>query len=196
MEKRIKEKIAQGYLHIRAIVEIVGKPKEYVKDTIKEHLKKIKEDEEIELISEHIEPPVEQDNFFSSFAEIEIITEDVEGLLNFCFDYMPSSVEILEPETLYIKGNNLSDFINDLQARVLALNTGLLQLKDRNKFYIKNTAVLLRNFIVVLISGKPMSREMMLPYLGVKKEDIEKVLQILVNEGKIKKKNNLYYLIK
>ena len=112
-----------------------------------------------------------------------------------CFDYMPSSIEILAPESMVIKNNEFAGFLNDLQARLHALNTGILQLKEKNTFYIKNTAVLLRNFIVILLSSKSLTLEEMQPYLGVGKENIEKVLNVLINEGKVKKQGSKYKVI-
>jgi len=190
--REIKQKIAEGYIYIRAIVEIVGKPKVYVKKALESHLKKIKEDDSFIITKEKIEPPEPQENFFSTFAELELLIKNPKILSSFCFDYMPSSIEILEPQNLNFSSNDLTDFLNDLQARSHALNTMVIQLRDNAKFYVKNTAVLLRNFIVVLLSARALTIDQMHPYLGVKKEDIAKILKILIKEGKVKKDGDKY----
>ena len=192
--KKIKEKLSEGYLHIRAIIEIVGKPKKYVEDTINDYLKKIKED--YDIVNEHLETTEPQDDLFSAFAELEIMMKNSNALLSFCFDFMPSSIEILEPEQINVKNTDLSSFLNDLQTRVHGLNTGLLQEKQQSKFYIKNTAVLLRNFLVVLLSSRAMSLKEIQPFLGVKENDIEKVLQVLINEKKVIKQGDKFQVIK
>lgn len=194
-ERQIREKIAEGHIHVRTILEIVGKPKKYVEDALKDHLNKIKADKNFTITKEIIEPAEEQDGFFSTFAEIEVLTKNTTALLSLCFDYMPSSIEILEPEDLMLKNTAFSGFLNDMQARLHALNTGMLQIKDQNKFYIKNTAVLLRNFLVVLLSSRAMTIEEMRPFMGVKKENIMKILNVLINEGKVKKDGNKYKAI-
>ena len=77
MEKdELNNKIAQGYIHIRTIIEIVGKPEEYVEDALKNHLEKIEKDDSFIIIKKDIEPPVAQENFFSTFAELEMLMED------------------------------------------------------------------------------------------------------------------------
>jgi hypothetical protein len=190
--KDIKKRIGEGQIYIRAIIEVVGKPKEHVKETLDAHIKHIDENKDITLIKKNIEPPIKQKEFFSAFAEIEILCKKSNTVVTFCFDYMPSSVEIMAPERLVMSNSNFSNFLNDMQARLHAVNTGVIQLKEQNKFFIKNTAVLLRNFIVVLLSSKPMTIEKMHPYLGVKKEDILKILDVLIKEGKVIKKDNLY----
>ena len=193
--KKIKEKIADGYTHVRIIIEVVGKPKEYVEESLKLHLDKIKSDKTYLIAKETIEPAEKQENYFSTFAEIELLVKKSSDIIALCFDYMPSSVEILAPERMIIKNNEFAGFLNDLQARLHALNTGIIQLKDHNKLYIKNTAVLLRNFIVVLLSSRQLTIEEMQPYLGVAKENIEKVLAVLIKEGKVKKQGKKYTVI-
>lgn len=192
-EKQIKMKITQGFLHIRAIVEIVGKPEDYVKTALKDHLKKIEDD--FEVLKKTIEPPKEHESYFSTFAEIEILVKDTNDLLSFTFDYLPSSIEILDPESIMINTNDFSDFLNDLQSRLLALNSGIIQAKDLSKHYIKNSAVLLRNFLVMLLSSGAKTLIQLQSFMGVKPVDIEKILNILINEKKVKQDNDLYSLI-
>ena len=57
---------------------------------------------------------------------------------------MPASVEIIEPERLILDNNDFGGFINDMQARLHATNTAAIQVREKNRFFIKNTAVLLR----------------------------------------------------
>ena len=186
--KEIREKISEGHLHIRTIVEIAGKPKEYVEETLTNYVKKIKKNKNHVILSEDPQPAEEKEGFFSAFTELEMLVKSPSDLLSFCFDYMPASVEIMEPENMRMKSTDLSDFINDLQARLHSLNTAMIQNKDKNKLYIQNTAVLLRNFLIVLLSYNTLSLEEIVPYMGIKKEGIQRVLAILIKEGKIKRR--------
>jgi hypothetical protein len=192
-EKQIKSKVADGYLYVRIILEIVGKPKEHVEESLKEYVKKIKADKEYNIIKEKSEKAEKLENgLFSAFSELEMLMKDPAALLNFCFDYLPSSIEVVEPERIMLKNSDFSDFMNDLLHRTISLNTTVLETRSRNEFYVKNLAVLLRNFIVVLVSSRPMTLNQMSPYLGVKEEDVKKVLDVLVNEKKVKKEGDLY----
>ncbi len=195
-KKELQKRIEQGYLHVRAIVEVVGKPKKHVEETLKKYLAKIQDNKNYVLINQSIEPAEEHENYFSTFAEVEMLFKDSIALLSFCFDYMPSSLEIISPEKILIKNNDFAGFINDLQARLHTLNTGVIQLKEQNRFFLKNTAVLLRNFIVVLLSSRPMTIKEMHPYLGIKEKDIIKVLQVLIKEKKVKKEGEKYRAIR
>jgi hypothetical protein len=195
-EKQIKSKVADGYLYLRVILEVVGKPKEHVEESLKEYVKKIKADKSYNIIKEKSEKAEKMENgLFSAFSDMEMLMKDSQDLLNFCFDYLPSSVEIIEPERIIIKNSEFGDFINDLLSRTIALNTTVIEATDRSQFYIKNTAVLLRNFIVVLLSSKPMTLKQMAPYLGIKEDDVKKVVDVLINEKKVKKEGDLYKVI-
>lgn len=56
-DREVNDKVKDGYLHVRAILEIVGMPKTYVKETMDSHLAKIDEDENLLLIKRKIAPP-------------------------------------------------------------------------------------------------------------------------------------------
>lgn len=194
-QKQIKSKIAEGYIYARIILEIVGKPKDHVESSLKEYIGKIKADTNYAVVKEDSEKAEAQGDLYSAFAEMELLIKDSLSLLSFCFDYMPSSVEIIEPEKIIVTNNEFGGFINDMLTRSHALNAGVLEMGERNKYYVKNTAILLRNFIVVLLSSKPMTIEKMSPYLGVKEEDIKKVIDVLLKEKKIKKEGNKYLAV-
>ena len=72
MEQReINEYLEKGYIHVRAIVEVVGKPKEYVEDAINKHLEKIRK--KFIIIFEDTAKASEEESFFSTFSEIELL---------------------------------------------------------------------------------------------------------------------------
>ena len=183
-------KLQGNNVYTRIIMEMVGKPIEHVSETLEEHLKKIRENFDVK--KEKIEKPQEQEGFFSSFAELEIVFDKPIDMVYFCFDYMPSSIEILQPEKFELKNNEFSGYLNDLQSRLHTINTGVLRLKESSTHYVKSTAVLLRNFIVVLLAQKPRKIEEMSPLIGIKNDDIQKVLNVLIKEGKVRKQKDVY----
>jgi len=88
-------------IHARVIIEMMGAPKEHIVKTMEMLIDKIKEDEKeegnIKMIGSETADPVEKDSLWSIFSEIEVELKDVPSLIGFCFDYMPSSVEIISP---------------------------------------------------------------------------------------------------
>lgn len=105
-------------LEIRAIMEILGSPKSHVENTAKILLDKVKERKEIELLKSFTSDAKQVKQFWSCFVEIEIRLENLDKLIGFCFDFMPSSIDILEPSSLEINAREINGFVNDLMARL------------------------------------------------------------------------------
>ncbi len=192
-KKEIQSKLNQGYIHTRAIIEVIGKPKDYVQETIENYVQKIKKNKETIVISEDIAKVKPVEDLFSIFAEIEMLAADAKTLVAFCFDYMPASIEILAPEKLVYDTNDFTDFVNDLQARLHAVNMGLQDLKEHNKNLIKNTAVLLRNFVYQALR-RPRDLSELRKIMGVDEAKLEKIVQGLIKEGKVQRTGDKYVL--
>ena len=105
-------------VHSRIIVEILGSPEKHVKEVINLVVDKIKHEKDTKIIKESISEPKEVKGFISMFAEMELETPDVTTLMNICFDYMPSSVEILGPDKLEFNSRYLTDLMNDILAKL------------------------------------------------------------------------------
>lgn len=106
-------------LLIRAVFEILGSPKEHVESTMKLVLDKLKEIEEVEIIkSETFDAKEVKGKLWSTFSEVEMNVKDIEILMHICFNFMPSSIEIIEPSKMITESNRLTNFFNDLLGRL------------------------------------------------------------------------------
>ena len=100
------------------IIEIMGSPKDHVEELVKAVVDNMKKEKDVKINKEKIHDTTELKGFWSSFAEMEIAVSDIGKLVDLSFDYLPSSVEILEPENMQIDMNYMTNFINDLLARL------------------------------------------------------------------------------
>jgi len=119
------------------VLEIVGAPKEHVDSTLNTVIEKIKEEKGIKISHQEIgnAENIEIGNvksLFSAFVELDIEFSSVSRLLNFCFDFMPSSVEILEPEDLSLDFHKFSSFLNDLLAQLHKYDMALKNTHAKN----------------------------------------------------------------
>ncbi len=174
---------------------MLGAPKEHIQETLKLYIDKIKEQEK-GIVVRHIDhgETKEVDNLFSVFAELELDFTDMKTLTYFCFDYMPSSVEIFEPAQLVYNVNDYTDFLNDLQARLHKFDMIIKNLSAENKVIKKNGLTLARNIILVCLESGPKNIIEISKRSGMPQEHIKKFVNILVKEGKIKEKGGMYYL--
>jgi hypothetical protein len=176
---------------VRCIVEILGSPKEFIVKALQEHIDKVKQggvDIQIEKYAE----PVQKDNLFSQFVELQIAFKNVRQLLDFCFDSMPSSVEILSPETLQVDMAVFEDFLNDFQGKLHHTDMMLKGLQMQKKILDKNAINVLHNFIKFACRSKPHSLEELSKLLGIDAKDLTGFVDSLVSKGELKKEGQVF----
>ncbi len=193
-EKKLKtrDKLEQGWLHARVIVEVLGAPKEHVTKTLKQYVEKIKKEKHIDVIDIKISKPKEQKKLFSTFADIEMLVKDASALAYFCFDYMPSSIEIIDPTAFTYNAHDFSSFFNDLQARLHKIDMMVKNMTAQNKNLLRNANLLLRNNIMIVLKEGEMDIATLSKKVGIPKEQLEPFAEETVKEGWIKKKGDKY----
>ena len=120
-------------IKIRTIIEVVGFPEIYITEAINKIVNHVKEQDYIKIINVHIEETKKLDKMYSTFTELELDFKDLQDVVNFCFDYLPSSIEILEPETINEKAINFADVLNDLMLKLHEYNIIIRNLQAENK---------------------------------------------------------------
>jgi len=83
------------------------------------------------------EPKETKPNLWSSFLEIEAEIKDLKTLYYFCADYIPTSLEILEPKEMKINAEQITDSINDLLHALYKYHTTISQLTTQNQILTK-----------------------------------------------------------
>jgi hypothetical protein len=109
-------------LKVKVILEVLGKPEEHINKTLNLLKEKLEKDEQtFKLESTKIfdaQSVKEPEGFFSGFVEADLVFKNLDKLTGFCFDYMPSSVEIIDPESVHMKNSDVNILLNDLLARM------------------------------------------------------------------------------
>ena len=184
------------HAHIRCttIIEVLGKPKEYVESALKQYIEHIKEDSELVILNEDYSEIKEQGKLWSKFVELDLVIKGTKKLISFCFEYMPSSIEVVKPEHLIMPNPELSNFLNDLQARLHNVDMIVKQLKAENDFLKHNMNAILHNAILICLKVSKLSLEQLSQITGVDKKELEIFIEKLLKENKIKKENELYSL--
>lgn len=105
------------------ILEILGKPKEHIIQTLAEILDKLGKEKDVKLIKKNIAEPKKLEGkevkgeIFTSFAEVEIETS-LQKLMLICLAYMPSHMEIVYPEEMKIRNLDMNIFFTELLRRL------------------------------------------------------------------------------
>ncbi len=183
-----------AHIRCRTIIEVLGKPKEHVENAIKEYIEHIKEDSELVVLNEDYSEIKEQGKLWSKFVELDLIIKGTKKLIGFCFEYMPSSIEVIKPEHLVMTNPEFSNFLNDLQARLHNVDMIVKQLNAENDFLKHNMSAILHNAVMICLKISKLNLEQLSQVTGVDKKELEILIEMLLKENKIKKENELYSL--
>ena len=103
------------------ILEVIGRPAKHLTETLNNLIKNIDEEKGVSVKSKKINEPQplkENKNFYTSFAEIEIETEEIMYLVLIVFKYMPAYVNIIYPEVIGLTNNNWNEILNELTKKL------------------------------------------------------------------------------
>ncbi len=175
----------------RCIVEILGAPKEYIVKMLREHVEKVKQ-EGVDIQIEKYAEPVPQDKLFTQFVELQIAFKNLRQLLDFCFDSMPSTVEIMSPEKLSLDMSVFEDFINDFQGKLHHTDMMLKGLQAQKQILDKNAINVLHNFIKFACRTKPHSLDDLASLLGIEAKDLTVFIDSLVKKGELEKEGQVF----
>lgn len=118
--------MAEKKIIARFIIEMMGRPKEHLMSVMKDLVSKVEKERGISVLNKTIHEPkkIEQkdENFgedlYSTFAEVEIETQDMYVILSFVFNYMPSHIEIISPENFQFTNANFNSMINNILVKL------------------------------------------------------------------------------
>jgi hypothetical protein len=179
----------------RVIIQMMGAPKKHIEDTLKKYIAKIDEDyADIKVLKKYISPAKKEGGHFNVFSELELEIEGTENLVWFCFDYMPASVEILEPDSLVYECHDFTNFLNDLQQKLHKVDMMIKSLSAENQVLKKNGMTLMNNILLLQLGTGPKNVSALAKGSGVPEDHVEKFLESMVTEGKIKKHKDTYRL--
>lgn len=186
----------QTHIRCKIIIEMLGKPKEHVEKTIKMYVDKIKDDSGLILLNSEFSKAVEKEKLWTTFVELELIIKGIPKLIAFCFDYMPSSIEISKPEEFVMKKSSIEDLINDLQARLHDVDMVVKKQKNENQFLRQNLNKSIGNIILLSLASGNLDKDNLSKVTGIHDKELETFLGKLMEENKIKEEKGIYSLFK
>src|SRR3989338_8664133 len=98
------------------ILEIIGKPKEYLVESLEKHIGNMEKERGVTIVSKSIRSPElvkDQKDFYTTFAEVEVEVEEILGIVDLMFKYMPSHIEIISPEMLAMSNGVFNEALNE-----------------------------------------------------------------------------------
>jgi hypothetical protein len=120
------------------IFEILGKPAEHIKDSLNKMVDQLGEQKGLEVVRRVVHEPklieddgksdsklekLEKENYvkqgmYSTFAEVEVETENINLIMAIVLNMLPSHVEILQPSEFSLNNTELSGLMSELTVKM------------------------------------------------------------------------------
>lgn len=181
---------------VHTLLEVLGKPEAHVQKAIETFVTTLEKDERYTLTKKQIASTKAQEDtdLFSTFAELEFETTKMEHVTDFCFKFMPSSIEVLKPKSLVFSDSQLTHFLGDLQTRLHSVDMAAKQAKMEKDNLRQNVSSLLENYLRVLLGAKERDAKTLSTLTGVSQDHIEDFLDAMIDKEIVDLKEGVYFL--
>ena len=106
---------------VQFIIEILGRPKEYVIQALKHISEKLSTERGLQIIEETIHEPKPAKNskdLFTSFMDVTFEIEELHTLIGLIFVYTPAHIDIISPEKISITNGDISSILNSITRKI------------------------------------------------------------------------------
>lgn len=192
-EKEIQKKIKQGAILAHVSFELIGSPKEHVEKTIKGYVNNVKNDSQITVLNEEFgEPEKTEGNLWSTYVDAEMLVNNLEKLIWLCVNFMPGTIEIIAPKELKFKEKELTNWLNDLLAKLHEISHGVRQTNIKDELIVKSMNALIQNAVLLAAEHYHKPKEIG-KKIGIPTKQLKPFFESLVKQKKLEKKGNKYY---
>ena len=133
----------EKWIKARMIVEVAGFPKEHIEQTIVLLGEKFAENNpSVKVTKRMVREPqqVKTSKIWGGFIEFSVDVRDLSTFIGLIFDYLPSSVEIIEPDTITEENFKLNGILNDLAGRLHQYDATVKMLRAETRLLSKKAA--------------------------------------------------------
>ncbi len=107
IDKEVKKKLKDGWIKAAMYFEVLSLDKDFSKESLELHIKKIEGMDNVMVYKKDFSEPKEvkspanpQKVAYSNIVAVELVTASYDTLFQITVNYGPSSVEIIEPQTI------------------------------------------------------------------------------------------------
>lgn len=194
-QSEIREKLQQGWLKAFITFELAGKPRGHIEQTLRAYIINIKGDNHILSISEEYADAIEhEDGIFSAFVEMEALVQNFEALTWLAINFMPASIELLEPADVRLEGRVVTNWYNDLLAKLHEVSNAVREEHAANIHLTEAMNVLITNAILLSVKDGPKTSKEISAVTGILGEQLEPFFNHLVEKGRLVENEEKYSL--
>ena len=194
-EAAIREHLVKGWIRAIVTFEVVGKPAKHIEQSLEDYIANIKQDHRIIVLQDEREPAIEHDDgLFSTFCELEAIFQDLETFTWLCINFSPASIEIIEPDEYRVGAREITNWLNDLLAKLHEVGQSYRLSKAGNENLTLAMNQLIKNAILLCLKTGTKTEPDLESETGIAKEQLDPFLKHLLSKDLIVDKKNGYAL--
>jgi len=111
------------------VFEMMGRPKEHVASTMEKLIEVINNEKGIKVSNKRLHeikqvenkdkdgkpiPATPGSELFTTFSEVDVEVDKIINLISLCFRFMPSHVEVVEPDSFVLNNFELNSILNEI----------------------------------------------------------------------------------
>ncbi len=135
--KKIAEKDAFK-IRVRAIIEFRAIEKTLLKKHLKKIIEALKKEKEFTIYDIEEAEPIEEDDLFSTYLEVNLSVRNFPSMVKFLFYYGPTSIEVIKPSKIEMNQFEFQEGLVELSEifqKYAAFFTEHLNQEELEKFY-------------------------------------------------------------
>jgi hypothetical protein len=196
-ESEIRAKLKQGWIRAIVTFEIAGKPQKHIEDALQKYIENIRKDTRIVVLQEGREEAIKhEDGIFSAFSECEMLVQDMETFTWLCVNFSPASIEVLEPDEIAVEARNITNWLNDLLAKIHDVAQDYRNQKGAKDHLVIAMNQLIMNAILLGLRSGKRTQAQLAKDVGIGGEQLAPFLSKLIEKGTIAQVDKAYALAK
>lgn len=194
-DSEVRELLKKGWIRGIVTFEVAGKPQEHVVKSLEAYLDNIKKDHKIRIISEDREEPIaHEDGMFSTFAELDMLVENLETFTWLCVNFSPASIEIIEPENVEVEAREMTNWLNDLLSKIHEIGHDYRGQKQTREQLVVAMNQLIQNSILLSLKTGEKTANQIAKDTGVLEAQLTPFIEHLMKKGTVKKEGEVFSL--
>ena len=191
----IKEELVKGRIYARLIFEIMGTPRENVEKAIRLLVEKLKTLDGVRVVVEKYFDPKKIEEMWSNFVEVELFLDNITTLVNMSVDFLPTSIEIIEPEHMSMPSREFGGVLNDLTVKLLKISNEYQTASVENHLIKKKMNTLISVIVLKSLSNSSKTMKELSNDIRIEEDDVKLFLDDLIKNNKVELKEDKYSLI-
>ena len=143
----------KGKVNAVLVFDVIGRPPEHLVGALNSIVEEISKEKGVVVLEKKVNEPVvmkDREDFFTTFAEVEVEVEKITNLVILMFKYMPAHIEVISPQELTLSNSMWTEVLSEITrrlhgyeeiARILQTEKGILENKLREALQGNNVSL-------------------------------------------------------